>query len=157
MCHHKDTIEDVTLNITNREAELAKPLIRLFKHSPGVLEELLPALQKCLDAKRKVKSTSLESYLYTAINNLTTNDKEAMDNLTACKGVMKNDLVISNLVGWTIDYAPIIWEIKRITCAESVPEEDTIRCHDLGKVTHAKIIGTLVDKFKATRTHIGSR
>jgi hypothetical protein len=70
MLHHKDTIKDVPLNIINREAELTKPLIRLFQDSPGVLKELLPALSKCLDAKRKVKSTSLEAILYTAICNL---------------------------------------------------------------------------------------
>ncbi len=70
MLRHKFTIKDVNLNIFNREAQLAKPLIRLFQDSPGVLAELLPALSKCLDAKRKVKSTSLEATLYTAIRNL---------------------------------------------------------------------------------------
>jgi hypothetical protein len=45
MRHHQDTITDIPLNIINREAELTKPLIRLFKDSPGVLKELLPALK----------------------------------------------------------------------------------------------------------------
>jgi hypothetical protein len=70
----------VNLTIFNREAELTKPLIRLFKDSPGVLKELLPALMKCLDAKRKVKSNSLEAILYTAIRNLIPDHKLTIDN-----------------------------------------------------------------------------
>ncbi len=89
--HHGAAINDVSLNIFNREAELTKPLIRLVQNSLGVLKELLPALTKCLDAKRKVKSTSLEAILYTAIINLTPAH------------------------GLTIDNESIVVEVKRIT------------------------------------------
>ncbi len=130
MLHHGDTIKDVTLNIINREAELTKPLIRLFQDSPGVLKELLPAL-KCLDAKRKIKSTSLEAILYTAVRNLIPNHGEIIDN------------------------ASIVNEVKRITDGEDIPGEQTFYCQDLERVTYRKIISTLVYKFKAERTSIG--
>jgi hypothetical protein len=125
MLHHKDTIKDISLNIINREAELTKPLIRLFQYSQGVLKELLPALSKCLDAKRKVKSNSLEAILYTAIKNLIPYHGE------------------------TIDNASIIAEVKRITDGEDIPMQQAFYCQDLEKVTHRRITKTLVDKFKA--------
>jgi hypothetical protein len=131
MLHHEDTIKDVSLNIINREAELTKPLIRLFQYSPGVLEELLPALSKCLDAKRKVKSTSLEAILYTAIRNLIPEH------------------------GFTIDNQSIIEEVKRITEGEVIPGQQAFYSQDLGRVTYTRITSTLVDKFKAERTSKG--
>jgi hypothetical protein len=131
MLHHEDSIKDIRLNIINREAELTKPLIRLFQHSPGVLKELLPALTKCLDAKRKVKSTSLEAILYTATCNLIPEH------------------------GYTIDNQSIIAEVKGITGGEDLPGKKALYCQDLGEITYTKIIGTLVDKFKAERTSKG--
>lgn len=129
MLHHGDTIKDMTLNIFNREAELTKPLIRLFQDSPGVLKELLPALSKCFDAKRKVKSTSMETILYTAIRNLVPEH------------------------GFTIDNQSIVEEVK--TAGEDIAGKQAFYCQDLGKVTHRKITDTLVDKFKAERTSKG--
>jgi hypothetical protein len=131
MIHHQDTIKDISLNIINREAELTKPLIRLFQDSPGVLKELLPALSKCLDAKRKVKSNSLEAILYTAIRNLIPYHGEIIDNTS------------------------IIDEVKRITDGENIPGQQAFYCQDLGRVTYRRITDTLVDKFKASRTSKG--
>jgi hypothetical protein len=133
MVHYNDTIKDLNLNIYNREAELTKPLIRLFQNSPEVLKELLPALSKLLNAKRKIKCNSIEATLYTAIRNLIPEH------------------------GYTIDYQSIINEIMRITGAEESPNEQlAFYSTDTGKVTHRRIFGSLVDKFKADRTHKGS-
>ena len=41
-----------------------------------MLQELLSALQKCLDDKRRVKSTSIEANLYTTIKNLFNKNRE---------------------------------------------------------------------------------
>ncbi|MGB6529291.1 MAG: hypothetical protein WBF33_14385 [Candidatus Nitrosopolaris sp.] len=131
MCHHGDTMNDVSLNIINREAELTKPLIRLFHDSPGVKKELLSALSKCLDAKRKVKSNSLEAILYTAICNLIPEH------------------------GYTIDNQSIIAEVKGITDGVDIENQQAFYCQDLGKITHRKITDTLVDKFKAERVPVG--
>jgi hypothetical protein len=132
MLHYKDTIKDVKLNITNREAELTKPLIRLFQDSPLVLKELLPTLSKLLNAKRKVKSNSLESKIYTAVRNLIPYH------------------------GYVIDHQSIINEVMRITNGEEIFGEKAFYSTDIGKVTHRKIIDILVDSFKAERTHKGS-
>lgn len=96
MLHYEDTIKDVHLNVVNREAELTKPLIRLFRHSPQVMNELLPALSKLLNTKRKVKSNSLEAKLYVAVRNLIPLD------------------------GYVIDHQSIIQEVIRITNGEEI-------------------------------------
>jgi hypothetical protein len=129
MLHYEDTIPDVKLSIINREAELTKPLIRLFKNSPQVLAELLPALSKLLNAKRKVRSNSLEAKLYVAIMNLIPYDSYVIDNQS------------------------LINEVMRITNGEDIVGQQAFYSTDLGKVTHRRIIRTLIDKFKAERTH----
>lgn len=143
MLHHNDTIKDIQLGIINREAELTKPLIRLFRNSPDVLK--LPALQKCLDAKREVKSTSLEAILYTTIRNLTTDIK-----------TVDNSQIVEEPLAWIIGNSSIIEEVKRITYGQDIPGQDALYCQDLGKVTYTRITKTLVDKFKASRGSIGT-
>jgi hypothetical protein len=134
MQHHNDIVKDVNLNIYNREAELTKPLIRLFRESPEVLEELLPALSKLLKAKRKVKGNSLEAKLYTAISNLVPSNPD-----------------------YIIGHSAIIEEVRKITNGQLSPYgEQAFYTTDLSKVTHRRIIDTLVDKFKALRTSKGS-
>jgi hypothetical protein len=131
MLHHDDIIGDIRLNIVNREAELTKPLIRLFQNSKGVLKDLLPALSKCLNTKRKVKSNSLESYLYATVRNLVPNH------------------------GYTIDNMYIMNELKQITDGEDIPGLQAFYSQDLGKVTIRKVTDTLVDKFRGIRTVTG--
>ena len=130
--HNKDTIKDVNLNIFNREEELTKPLIQIFQNSPDALKELLPSLNKCLDAKRKVKSTSLEAILYTVIRNLIP------------------------VHGFTITNKSIEDEIKSITDGVDIAGQQAFYCQDLRKVTYRRISDALVDKFKATPTTIGT-
>jgi hypothetical protein len=132
MLHYNDTIKDVDLNIYNREAELTKPLIRLFQNSPQVLEELLAALSKCLNSKREIKSNSLEAILYIAIRNLIPYECHI------------------------IDHESIINEVKRISNGEDIPNQQAFYTDEMGKVSNRKIIGTLIDKFKARRTSKGT-
>ncbi len=133
MLLHDKVIADVELNIFNREAELTKPLIRLFQDSPDVLKELLPALTKCLDAKRNVKSTSKEAYLYTTITNLVAEHGFELSNESIQKEMMR-------ITGGVVD----------------IPGRQEFYCQDLGKVTFGDITKTLVSKFKAERIYIGS-
>ena len=67
---HSDVIYDVNLNIRNRNAELTKPLIRLFRNSPEALSELLPVLSEFIKEKNEAKGSSFESKLFDAVKNL---------------------------------------------------------------------------------------
>ena len=68
--NYDDIIYDVNLNSRNRNAELTKPLIRLFRNSPKALSELLPVLSQYLQEKNEAKENSFESKLFEAVKNL---------------------------------------------------------------------------------------
>jgi hypothetical protein len=61
MLHFNDVIYGVNLNIRNRNEELTKPLIRLFRNSPAALAEILPVLSEFLNERNEVKKNSFES------------------------------------------------------------------------------------------------
>lgn len=134
------------------------PLIRLFKHSPVTLKELLPALSKCLDAKRKVKSDSLEAILYRTICNLTNpTDQERIENPR-----IEEERIEGEVNRWLIAHSSIIDQVKKNTDATAIlsargtEEKDAFYCQDLGKVTHSKITKILRDKFRAKKAGIGT-
>jgi hypothetical protein len=54
---------------------------------------------------------------------------------------------------YVIDHQSLINEVMRITNAEDITGQQAFYSTDLGKVTHRRIIRTLIDKFKAERTH----
>jgi hypothetical protein len=92
----------------------------------------LPELSKLINYKIKIKSNSLESKLYTAVRNLIPYH------------------------GYVIDYQSITNEVMKITNGEEISGKKAFYSTDIGEVTPRKIIDTLVDSFKAERTHKGS-
>ncbi|MGC2569863.1 MAG: hypothetical protein WA364_00010, partial [Candidatus Nitrosopolaris sp.] len=148
MIHHGDTFEERDLNIFGREAELTEHLIRVFQHSPDTLNELLPALSKCLNAKREVKSNSEESIYYRAICNLTNlNDEERIE----------NPRMEEQPNGWLISHSAITAQVRKNVHGESIiGQNEAFYCQDLAKVTHKQIISMCVAKFNAHRDSIGT-
>jgi hypothetical protein len=57
--NYDDIIYDVNLNIRNRNADLTKPPIRIFRNSPEALSELLPVLSEFLKEKMKQREIHL--------------------------------------------------------------------------------------------------
>jgi hypothetical protein len=57
---------------------------------------------------------------------------------------------------YVIDHQSLINEVMRITNGEEIVGQQAFYSTDLGKVTHRRIIRTLIDKFKAERTHENS-
>lgn len=76
MLHFNDVIYGVNLNIRNRNEELTKPLIRLFRNSPAALAEILPVLSEFLNERNEVKKNSFESKLFDVVKNLTKGGEE---------------------------------------------------------------------------------
>jgi hypothetical protein len=75
LVHYNDAISDIRLNIENRNAELTKPLLRLFCSENNVtvaVEEIRLALSKFIAEKNELKSNSLESAMHTTVTELTT-------------------------------------------------------------------------------------
>jgi hypothetical protein len=67
--HQSDRFEDVTINIKNRNAELTKPLLRLFKNSEAQ-EQIRKALAVLIKEKSQIKSNSTEAKIFEALNDL---------------------------------------------------------------------------------------
>jgi hypothetical protein len=128
LIHYDDIIQDIQINIENREAELTKPLLRLFSSrddAPVAIEEIRLALSKFIAEKNEIKSNSIESKMYAVIRELVeecgnydfTNDQI----WTRCRKVMDGT------------------EILR----------ESFYSIDFGKVTHKRITQLYISKFKA--------
>ena len=73
LIHHNDVIPDIQINIENRNAELTKPLLRLFfseNNASLAVEEIRLALSKFIAEKNELKSNSIESAMYITITEL---------------------------------------------------------------------------------------
>jgi hypothetical protein len=149
MIHHDDTFEEVDMNIFGREAELTEPLIRLFQPTtPDTKKELLPALSKCLNAKRKVRSNSLEAIIYRALGSLTKPTDEDR---------IENPRIVEEPNAWLIGHSAIAAQVKKNAYGEDIPGQNNVfYCSDLGgKVQHKDIMGKCRDKFRAKRADEG--
>ena len=80
--HFNDVIYGVNLNIRNRNEELTKPLIRLFRNSPAALAEILPVLSEFLNERNEVKKNSFESKLFDVVKNLIKGGEERTSTTT---------------------------------------------------------------------------
>ncbi len=128
---HGDVIYDVNLNIRNRNAELTKPLIRLFRNSPRALSELLPVLSQFLKEKNEAKKSSFESKLFEAVKNLIgdTYELSHADLCTECRNVMDGK--------------------------EIANKPQSFYTVDFGAVSHKRITETYRSKFKAKSRQTG--
>jgi hypothetical protein len=131
LLHYDDVIKDIGLTVINREEELVKPVIRLFQDSPKALEELLPALDKCLDVKRANKKLSLEAKVTEAVKKLAGNTTEPE---------------------FFLSTNAIVKEVKDLVGGVDIEKYNGFYSEDLGyKISNRRIVDILVDKFKARR------
>jgi hypothetical protein len=73
LLRYNDIFPDIRLNIENRNAELTKPLLRLFcseNHASAAVEEIRFALSKFIAEKNELKSNSIEAAMYVTITEL---------------------------------------------------------------------------------------
>lgn len=81
LVRHGNIIPDIQLNIENRNAELTKPVLRLFcseNDAYGAVEEIRVALSKFIAAKNELKSNSIESAMHVTVTELI-NESDASD------------------------------------------------------------------------------
>ena len=70
---------DIQLSIKNRDKQLCKPVLRLFKNTKAV-DEIVKALSKFLAEKNNKKLNSLDSYLYSVISDLVKDENTEIPN-----------------------------------------------------------------------------
>jgi hypothetical protein len=132
--NYNDIIYDVNLNISNRNAELTKPLIRLFRNSPRALSELLPVLSQFLKEKNEAKESSFESKLFEAVKKLIKNVGEAEQNKST----------------YEFSHEDLCAECRNVMDGNDIANKpQSFYTVDFGAVSHKKITETYRSKFKA--------
>jgi hypothetical protein len=145
MQHFSEVIPDVSLNIRNRDEELAKPYIRLFQNSPNALKEVQSTLSYFLSEKNKLKRNSIEAKLLRVILSLI--DKEKQKNQSQLPPD-KDIYFIENGEIWT--------EVKNEMNGTEIPgKPQSFYSVEYGVISHSAISRRLKTKFKGKPTQSG--
>jgi len=144
MIHHKDVIPDLNLNVKHRNAELTKPLLRLFSSrddAPVALEEIRLALSKIIYERNELKRNSIEAKLREVIYNLIEGSSDG-----------PKDLKSYPL------YNEVIWaEAKMVMNGrDNAFKPDSFYSAELGTVSHKYLTSIYKSKFKAEPFKVGS-
>ena len=137
LVHYNDATSDIQLNIENRNAELTKPLLRLFyseNTTSGAVEEIRLALSKFIAEKNELKSNSIESAMYVTITELIDEIPNYEDNskLEICE--FTNDQIrnkFKNVIDGMDIRAGLLYSI------------------DVGAISHKRITSLYKSKFRA--------
>ena len=144
MIHHKDVIPDLNLNVKHRNAELTKPLLRLFSSrddGPAALEEIRLALSKIVYERNELKRNSIEAKLREVINNLIGRGSDGPNDLEPY-----------------MFYNEDIWaEAKTVMNGrDNAFKPDSFYSIELGTISHKYITSIYKSKFKAEPFKVGS-
>ena len=66
LLHYHDKFPDIGLNLTGREKQLFKPILRIFQNT-ATQKELLPVISNYINDRRSNNADSLNAYLYKVI------------------------------------------------------------------------------------------
>jgi hypothetical protein len=135
LLHYNDTVPDIHLNIENRNAELTKPLLRLFcseNHTFVAAEEIRLALSKFIAEKNELKSNSIEAAMYVTVTELI-NEVPISHNKSDIYGFTNEQ--ISNKFKKVINGMDIKVELLYST--------------DLGAISHKRLTSLFKSKFRA--------
>jgi hypothetical protein len=146
MQHFSEVIPDVSLNITNRDEELAKPYIRLFQNSPKALKEVKSTLSYFLNEKNKLKRNSIEAKLLQVILNLIEEKKKKKE-----QSQLPPDTDI-----YFIENEEIWAEAKNeMNGTETPAKPQSFSSVEYGEISHSAISRRLKTKFKGKPTQSG--
>ena len=145
MQHFSEAISDVSLNISNRDEELAKPYIRLFQTSSKALKEVKSTLSYFLNEKNKLKRNSIEAKLLRVILNLIEEKKRKEQSQLP----PDTDIYfIENEAIWT--------EAKKEMNGSEIPgKPQSFYSIEYGTLSHSIISRKLKTKFKGKPTQLG--
>jgi hypothetical protein len=116
LIHYNDVIPDLEINLENRNAELTKPSLRLYSSlgdAPIALEELRLALSKFIEEKNELKSSSIESKLCFAINELARERKKMTHSQMSRYGTNAG-LLWMGLISWESQNISIIQNMAKL-------------------------------------------
>jgi hypothetical protein len=132
MIHYDDQIPDVQLSIKNRDKQLCKPIIRLFKNTKAI-DEIITSLSRFLSEKKNKKLNSFDSYLYSIVADL----------------VKTENTVISNEDIWNL--------ICSLPGSQNDHKPQSYQTDEFGMISKTMITRICEDKFGAHKEHDGER
>lgn len=143
LIHRNDPIPQIRLNVKGREAELVKPLIRLFRNSPEAREKIIGSLSMFIQERNESRNDSFESKLLGSIQSLIGARKSR-------KGENQNQIEEDKTLGdYTFTNECIRNKLIVDTEAEEDPEKKGMYYSPLvGSFGQAKITSVLKSKFK---------
>jgi hypothetical protein len=149
MIHYEDVVPDLDLNIKHRNAELTKPLLRLFSScndAPLALEEIRHSLSKFITERKEQKRNSIESKLLEAINNQIERRQSNPDSDE------------SKEMGSYAFYNQDIWaEVKDVLNGLENPfKSESVDTIEDGPISHKYITSVYKSKFAAKPFRVGS-
>ena len=139
LVHYNDAIRDIRLNIENRNAELTKPLLRLFcsENADGAsvaVNEIRLALSKFIAEKNELKSISIESAMYVTLT-------ELIDEIPKAEEDSKSKIYeFTNEQIWS--------KFKKVVNGMDIRAE-LLYSIDHGTITHKRVTGIYKSKFRA--------
>ncbi len=150
LIHYKDVVPDLDLNVKHRNAELTKPLLRLFSScndAPIAVEEIRHALSKFIAERNELRRNSVESKLLDVVRNLVERrrcDSDSADEL--------------NELGPYAFYNQDIWtEVKDVISGLENPlKSESVYTIDHGSISHKYITSVYKSKFAAKPFKNGS-
>lgn len=125
LIHCNDKFPNIRLNITNREKQLFKPLIRLFQGT-RTQPYLLKVISHFVNERRKSNTDSLLSFLYTIVSQLVADHGEIVESALIWK------TIVESLEGAEIPYKPMSYDST-----------------DYGIISQKMIVEMIRDNFKA--------
>jgi hypothetical protein len=140
LVRYNDIVPDIQINIENRNAELTKPVLRLFStrgDAAVAVEEIRLALSKFIAEKNELKANSIEALLYTVINDLI---KESRQDPGSEQYEQKQFHDFTNDQIWT--------KFKEIISGIDVRSE-LLYSIEHGKISHKRITELYKSKFRA--------
>ena len=138
-CHQK--FRNIELNINNREAQLFKPLLRLFRDTAKTQKKLFKITTHFVNERRADNNQNLLSLLYTICDNLVESK--------AGKGSTQNLIVIAS---------GDIWETYKLSSEAKEITALTCESPEFGKKSRQEITKLVKDNFKAEPPkHTGER
>jgi hypothetical protein len=148
--HWNSPILDVDINLKNRNAELTKPLIRLFKHSTSALVKIRHALYHFIEEKNETKRNSREAKIYEAVRKLidSRRDRSIISDLSEEEKLLP-EYGFTNL--------SICESVKEVMDGEAIQgKKGAFYSVEHGLVSQHAISSILDSKFKAKAFKIGS-
>jgi hypothetical protein len=140
LLHYSNPVPNVKLTIKNRDKQLCKPLIRLFRYTRAV-RELKQSLSRLLSEKKERKANTVDARVYTALTGLAEKEVERERAQEQKQASLDKDTVILPFGS--------IWDalMKEVEGTTSPKNPRSMETAEYGLISQQSIGSILRDRF----------